>query len=155
MTMTETELKNGRVVAIAGPVVDVEFPAGFLPEINMELRFTVTVDGEDISVPAEVAQQIGEHRVRAISMKPTDGLKRGTTVINTGHGMQMPVGDVTLEFVAMGSAERLGCILNDRYLPTFRGGTDRVVVSTLSVEVDRDNRFGTMASVGPQKQVLF
>ncbi|MCH7789991.1 MAG: F0F1 ATP synthase subunit beta [Acidobacteria bacterium] len=97
--MTETELKNGRVVAIAGPVVDVEFPAGFLPEINMELRFTVTVDGEDISVPAEVAQQIGEHRVRAISMKPTDGLKRGTTVINTGHGMQMPVGDVTLGHV--------------------------------------------------------
>ena len=107
MTVTEsrpaasgdTALRTGRIVGIAGPVVDVEFPAGHLPEINTELEFTVTVDGVDTRVPAEVAQQIGEHRVRAIALKPTDGLTRGTEVRNTGHGIQVPVGDGTLGHV--------------------------------------------------------
>ena len=99
MTVTEPELKTGRVVGIAGPVVDVQFPAGHLPEINMQLSMTITVDGEDVVVPSEVAQQIGDHRVRAIAMKPTDGLTRGAEVINTGHGLQMPVGDATLGHV--------------------------------------------------------
>ena len=52
MTITEsapgTDLRTGRIVGIAGPVVDVEFPPGHLPEINTELDFTVTVDGETI-----------------------------------------------------------------------------------------------------------
>ncbi len=106
MTVTEsrpaggdTALRTGRIVGIAGPVVDVEFPPGHLPEINTELEFTVTVDGADVRVPAEVAQQIGEHRVRAIALKPTDGLTRGTEVRNTGHGIQVPVGDGTLGHV--------------------------------------------------------
>ncbi|MDH3706104.1 MAG: F0F1 ATP synthase subunit beta [Acidimicrobiia bacterium] len=99
MTVTETSHKLGRVVGIAGPVVDVEFPAGALPEINTQIEFTVTVDGTDIVVPAEVAQQIGDGRVRAIALKPTDGLTRGTEVVNTGHGMSVPVGDVTLGHV--------------------------------------------------------
>ena len=103
MTITEsgpaTALRTGRIVAIAGPVVDVEFPSGHLPEINTELEFTVTVDGTDVRVPAEVAQQIGGHRVRAIALKPTDGLTRGTEVRNTGHGIQVPVGDGTLGHV--------------------------------------------------------
>ena len=77
MTVTENELKNGRIVGIAGPVVDVEFPAGALPEINTQLEFDIIVDGEAVNVPAEVAQQIGDNRVRAIAMKPTDGLVRG------------------------------------------------------------------------------
>ena len=106
MTVTEsrpasgdTSLRTGRIVGIAGPVVDVEFPPGHLPEINTELEFTVTVDGVDTRVPAEVAQQIGDHRVRAIALKPTDGLTRGTEVRNTGHGIQVPVGDGTLGHV--------------------------------------------------------
>ena len=106
MTVTEsrptggdTALRTGRIVGIAGPVVDVEFPPGHLPEINTELEFTVTVDGVDVRVPAEVAQQIGEHRVRAIALRPTDGLTRGTEVRNTGHGIQVPVGDGTLGHV--------------------------------------------------------
>ncbi|MEL6985311.1 MAG: F0F1 ATP synthase subunit beta, partial [Actinomycetota bacterium] len=96
MTVTENDLKNGRIVGIAGPVVDVEFPAGALPGINTQLEFDIDVEGETINVPAEVAQQIGDNRVRAIAMKPTDGLVRGATVINTGHGVQAPVGDGTL-----------------------------------------------------------
>ncbi len=99
MTMTEPELKNGHIVAIAGPVVDVEFPAGALPEINQLLEFSLQVGGEDVVVNAEVAQQIGDHRVRAIALKPTDGLTRGTVVKNLGHGITVPVGDVTLGHV--------------------------------------------------------
>ena len=99
MTMTDTDRKDGRVVGIAGPVIDVEFPRGALPEINTALEFTVTVDGTNIDVLAEVAQQLGEGRVRAVCMKPTDGLKRGTPVRNTGHGIQVPVGDKVLGHV--------------------------------------------------------
>ena len=99
MTVTEPELKSGRVVGIAGPVVDVEFPPGALPEINIQLQLEISLDGELITVPLEVAQQIGDGRVRAIAMKPTDGLTRGSEVRNTGHGMQMPVGNATLGHV--------------------------------------------------------
>jgi hypothetical protein len=67
MTATDTTLKEGRIVAIAGPVVDVEFPPDGLPQINHALEFTITVDGVSTKVTAEVAQQIGDNRVRAIS----------------------------------------------------------------------------------------
>ncbi len=96
MTVTDNDLATGRIVGIAGPVVDVEFPPGQLPEINTQLTFEVTVDATTINVPAEVAQQIGNNRVRAIAMKPTDGLTRGAEVTNTGHGVQVPVGTDTL-----------------------------------------------------------
>jgi F-type H+-transporting ATPase subunit beta len=94
------ELKDGRVVGIAGPVVDVEFPRGALPEINTALEMTISIGGdEDVLVRAEVAQQIGDGRVRAICLKPTDGLKRGASVRNLGTGMQMPMGDAVLGHV--------------------------------------------------------
>ncbi len=102
MTITNepsTELKDGRVVTIAGPVVDVEFPAGSLPEINTCLSMTIEGGGESTEVRAEVAQQIGDNRVRAICLKPTDGLRRGTPVRNTGAGITVPVGDKTLGHV--------------------------------------------------------
>ena len=96
MTATEPQLKDGRIVAIAGPVVDVEFPPGALPEINHAIEFEVEVDGEVSTVMAEVAQQLGRGRVRAVALKPTDGLQRGQTVRNLGRGITVPVGDVTL-----------------------------------------------------------
>jgi len=96
MTMTENELQDGRVVAIAGPVIDVEFPRSALPELNSAIEFTITLEGEETTVLAEVAQQLGDGRVRAICMKPTDGLVRGAPVRNTGHGIQVPVGDKVL-----------------------------------------------------------
>ncbi len=99
MTMTENELKDGRVVGIAGPVIDVEFPRGALPELNTALEFTVTIDGKDVKVLAEVAQQLGDGRVRAVCLKPTDGLRRGTAVRNTGRGITVPVGDRVLGHV--------------------------------------------------------
>ncbi len=99
MTMTENQLKTGRVVGIAGPVIDVEFPRGSLPELNSALEMTITLEGTNISVLAEVAQQLGDSRVRAVCMKPTDGLRRGTEVRNTGHGLRVPVGERTLGHV--------------------------------------------------------
>src|SRR3954464_6639033 len=106
MTVTETspssgttELKDGKVVSIAGPVVDVEFPRGHLPEINHAVEFTVTIEGQEGVITAEVAQQIGDGRIRAICMKPTDGLTRGTPVRNLGRGLAMPVGDGVLGHV--------------------------------------------------------
>jgi F-type H+-transporting ATPase subunit beta len=92
-------LKEGRVVAIAGPVVDVEFPPDALPEINFALEMDAELEGETITIVAEVAQQIGESRCRAICMKPTDGLRRGTVVRNLGRGITMPVGDGVLGHV--------------------------------------------------------
>ncbi|MBK5222676.1 MAG: F0F1 ATP synthase subunit beta [Acidimicrobiia bacterium] len=102
MTVTDTpgtSLKNGRVVGIAGPVVDVEFPADALPEINFAIAMDIVVDGQPVEIRAEVAQQIGDNRVRAVCLKPTDGLTRGAVVRNTGEGITVPVGDAVLGHV--------------------------------------------------------
>ncbi|HUS43897.1 MAG TPA: F0F1 ATP synthase subunit beta [Ilumatobacteraceae bacterium] len=93
---TGTERKDGRIVGIAGPVVDVEFPRGALPELNSAVEFDIELEGETVTVLAEVAQQLGNSRVRAVCLKPTDGLVRGTPVRNTGHGITVPVGDKVL-----------------------------------------------------------
>ena len=94
-----SQLENGRIVAIAGPVFDVEFPPHALPEINTAVQVKLVVDDQEILITAEVAQQIGEGRVRCVALKPTDGLARGATVINTGHGISVPVGDAVLGHV--------------------------------------------------------
>ncbi len=102
VTVTESQQSTGtegRVVGIAGPVIDVEFPRGALPALNNALEFEIVVEGQSVQVLAEVAQQLGEGRVRAICMKPTDGLTRGTTVRNLGHGITVPVGQQVLGHV--------------------------------------------------------
>jgi F-type H+-transporting ATPase subunit beta len=93
------ERAEGRVVAIAGPVVDVEFPPHALPEINMAVEMDLELEGHKVTVTAEVAQQIGEGRVRCICLRPTDGLRRGTPVRNLGRGLVVPVGNVVLGHV--------------------------------------------------------
>jgi F-type H+-transporting ATPase subunit beta len=95
----EVQYKDGRVVTVAGPVVDVEFPPDSMPEINSCLSMQITLDGETTEVRAEVAQQIGHNRVRAICLKPTDGLRRGQPVANTGEPITVPVGDKVLGHV--------------------------------------------------------
>jgi len=102
MTVTETpqtQLKDGRVVAIAGPVVDVEFPRGALPEINTAVEMHITINDQPAIIDGEVAQQIGDGRVRIVCMQPTDGLTRGVAVKNTGRGISVPVGDAVLGHV--------------------------------------------------------
>ncbi len=95
----KTTLETGRVVAITGPVIDVEFPPHSLPEINHAVEVDLELDGVTITVVAEVAQQIGEGRVRCVCMKPTDGLVRGAEVRQTGRGITVPVGDAVLGHV--------------------------------------------------------
>jgi len=99
MTVAPDKLQEGRVVAIAGPVIDVEFPPHALPEINYAVQVDLDLDGKTVTVTAEVAQQIGEGRVRCVCMQPTDGLVRGAPVRNTGRGISVPVGDVVLGHV--------------------------------------------------------
>src|ERR671914_740928 len=84
--------EHGRVVQVIGPVVDVEFPPETLPEINFALELDRTLDGDTQTIVCEVAQHIGESTVRAIAMKPTDGVVRGSPVRNTGRPIAMPVG---------------------------------------------------------------
>ena len=96
VALETNKLETGRVVAITGPVVDVEFPPHSLPEINMAVEMDLDLEGTKITVTGEVAQQIGEGRVRCVCMQPTDGLVRGAVVRNTGRGISVPVGDVVL-----------------------------------------------------------
>jgi F-type H+-transporting ATPase subunit beta len=77
-------------------VVDVEFPPDALPEINDALEMDLAVGGISQTIVAEVAQHLGGGRVRAVAMKPTDGLVRGTEVRNTGSPISVPVGEQTL-----------------------------------------------------------
>src|SRR6184192_1282826 len=88
----------GKIVQIIGPVVDVEFEAGHLPEIYNALRIVSDsrAPGGKIDVVAEVEQHLGENRVRAVAMKPTDGMQRGMSVIDLGEPISVPVGPATL-----------------------------------------------------------
>ena len=97
--MVENAHPSGRVVRVIGPVVDVEFPPGQLPEINTALRIDVTLGGETTTITCEVAQHIGESVVRTIALKPTDGMVRGAIVENTGSPITVPVGQGVLGHV--------------------------------------------------------
>ena len=94
--MSESTLATGRIVKVAGPVVDVEFPPDALPEINFALEVDLTIGGETRTIKCEVAQQLGGNLIRAVALAPTDGLVRGTEVRNTGSPIMVPVGDQTL-----------------------------------------------------------
>lgn len=86
----------GRVIAIVGPAVDVEFE-GHLPRImNALLTDIVDPTGKKSTVTLEVQQHLGENRVRCVAMQPTDGMIRGQEVKDTGKAISVPVGDMTL-----------------------------------------------------------
>ena len=89
----------GRIARVIGPVVDIEFPPDAMPEIYNKLEVEFELGGETRTLPLEVAQHIGDGMVRAISLKPTDGLVRGAQVQDTGGPITVPVGDVTLGHV--------------------------------------------------------
>src|SRR6202048_5289500 len=84
---------NGRVVRITGPVVDVEFPRGSVPDLFNALHADVTFESLAKTLTLEVALHLGDSLVRTISMQPTDGLVRGVEVIDTGDSISVPVGD--------------------------------------------------------------
>src|SRR5438132_7262173 len=95
----DDEHAQGRVVRVIGPVVDVEFPPSQLPEINNALTVDVTMGGETTTITCEVAQHIGDSSIRAIALKPTDGLIRGAPVHNSGAPITVPVGEGVLGHV--------------------------------------------------------
>ena len=90
-------MNTGKVVQVIGPVLDVEFPTGHLPEIYNALRIDSTAsDGSRIKVVAEVQQHIGRNQVRAVAMSTTDAVVRGTGVVDTGGAITVPVGAAAL-----------------------------------------------------------
>lgn len=87
----------GHITQIIGPVLDVAFPPGKMPNIyNSLIVKGQNQSGEDISVTCEVQQLLGDHCVRAISMSATEGLTRGMEVVDTGDPLTVPVGEPTL-----------------------------------------------------------
>ncbi|HWE28184.1 MAG TPA: F0F1 ATP synthase subunit beta, partial [Polyangia bacterium] len=90
---------KGKIVQVIGPVVDVEFATGELPEVYTALKISnPNVDKDDSArdLTVEVAQHLGEHTVRTIAMDSTDGLVRGMEVTNTHNPIMMPVGKEVL-----------------------------------------------------------
>jgi len=85
----------GRVARVIGPVVDVEFAADEMPNLKNALLIDIVTDEGTRTITAEVALHVGDNIVRAISLKPTDGMRRGTKVRDTGGPISVPVGDVT------------------------------------------------------------
>ncbi|MBS2028056.1 MAG: F0F1 ATP synthase subunit beta [Deltaproteobacteria bacterium] len=95
--MADVQIANGKITQVMGPVVDVEFPAGSLPEIYTALKVTNASLGEaKDNLTIEVAQHLGENTARCIAMDATDGLARGQAVTNTGAPIMVPVGKATL-----------------------------------------------------------
>ncbi|NDF13779.1 F0F1 ATP synthase subunit beta [bacterium] len=87
----------GRIKAVIGPVVDVEFPAGKVPPIFQSVRVTNKTNGDkEWNLVLEVAQHLGENTVRCIAMDATDGLTRGQPAMDTGDQILVPVGPETL-----------------------------------------------------------
>ena len=84
---------SGRVVRVTGPVVDVEFPRGAVPELFNALHADIALAAMAKTLTLEVAQHLGDNLVRCISMQPTDGLVRGTEVTDTGASISVPVGE--------------------------------------------------------------
>ena len=96
--MADADAKAGKIVQVIGPVVDVEFAGGHLPAIYnaIHIRASDGAGGKNIDVIAEVEQHLGENRVRAVAMTPTDGMQRGMPVTDTGAPISVPVGPNTL-----------------------------------------------------------
>jgi F-type H+-transporting ATPase subunit beta len=92
-----TEATHGKVLQVMGPVVDVEFPPGQLPEIYTALRLhNAEISDEPENLTIEVAQHLGENTVRCVAMDSTEGLLRGIPVRDTGAPIRVPVGPATL-----------------------------------------------------------
>ena len=90
---------EGRILTITGPVVEAEFPPEGMPEIGFALEMERTIGGETDTITAEVSQHIGDSTVKAVCMRPTDGLVRGQKILNTGAPITVPVGTATLGHV--------------------------------------------------------
>ena len=89
-------MAKGKVVQVIGPVVDIEFPAGELPEILSAIKIDGKAADREIHLTVEVMQHLGDSVTRCIAMSSTDGLMRGMAAEDTGSPIKVPVGEATL-----------------------------------------------------------
>jgi F-type H+-transporting ATPase subunit beta len=129
MQKPEFEYKTiGTIVQVIGPVIDVQFEAEQLPSIYTALRvFDESADNKQVDLVVEVEQHLGENRVRAVSMEPTEGLTRGMKVYDTGSPISVPVGREALGRVlnVLGRpVDELGPVNATKFYPIHRHAPD-------------------------------
>ena len=118
--MVKTNINKGYVTQIIGPVLDIEFPDGNLPPIYSAIEIEV---GDGTTTIVEVQQLLGDNKIRAVSMRSTDGLKRGVEAIDLGTPISVPVGSPTLGriFNVIGEpVDEQGDVSYDETLPIHR-----------------------------------
>ncbi|MDP8963497.1 MAG: F0F1 ATP synthase subunit beta, partial [Cyanobacteriota bacterium] len=124
MVTTTEKTNTGVITKIIGPVVDVEFTRGQMPQIYNALKIEgKNTAGQDVSVTCEVQQLLGDNRVRAVAMSSTDGLVRGMEVVDTGAAIRVPVGPATLGriFNVLGEpVDNMGPVNTEETFPIHR-----------------------------------
>lgn len=164
--------KEGRVLQVIGPVVDVEFEEVELPPIYQALR--IVSDGfevpEPISITVEVQQHLGEGRCRCVAMEPTEGLIRGMKAVDTGGPITVPVGPATLGRVlnVIGEpVDKLGPVVSEqrypihRHAPPFQDQSTELEMFVTGIKVVdllepflRGGKIGLFGGAGVGKTVL-
>ncbi|MBW2283068.1 MAG: F0F1 ATP synthase subunit beta [Deltaproteobacteria bacterium] len=164
-------MSDGKLLQIIGPVVDVEFAEGDLPEILTALTITnAAIDDTEDNLVVEIAQHLGDNVVRCIAMDITDGLVRGMQVKNTGKPIQMPVGDAGLGRVlnvvgrpvdGLGPVEATEFYPIHRHAPSFEEQDTTVKVLETGIKVidllvpfPRGGKMGMFGGAGVGKTVV-
>lgn len=112
-------MNKGKVTQVIGPVVDIEFEPGKLPDLNN----AVTIQNGDDTITAEVAQHLGNYTARCVALSSTDGLKRGIEALDTGNPIEVPVGEEVLGriFNVLGKTiDNAGPVKTDKFYPIHR-----------------------------------
>jgi len=129
MASSTATAAEGRVIKVAGPAIDIQFPEDRIPVINTAIR--ITSEGFDVPSPVdvivEVAQHIGEGRVRTIALQPTEGMVRGMKATDLGGPVSVPVGKQTLGRVlnVIGEpVDNMGPVLTEQRWPIHRPAPD-------------------------------
>ena len=165
--MTVATAQEGYITQVIGPVIDVEFKSGILPEINDALEIVVN---ENTKIITEVQQHLGENKIRSVAMSSTDGIKRGMKVINTSEPIKIPVGKNILGRIlnVLGEpVDNAGAIDTDTYLPIHRKSptlteqnTDIEILETGIKAIDllqpyqKGGKIGLFGGAGVGKTVL-
>jgi F-type H+-transporting ATPase subunit beta len=169
--MTASTTPAGRITQILGPVIDVEFPPGGLPEVFTALKVSnPAISSEPDNLTVEVAQHLGENTVRCVSMDTTDGLCRGMSVKNTNAPIMVPIGKETLGRIlnVVGEpVDELGPIRATRFSPihrqppTFTEQSNKIEMFETGIKVidllcpfTRGGKIGLFGGAGVGKTVL-
>ena len=164
---TLVAVDTGEIVQIIGPVIDVEFKGGDLPEIYDALEI---IKDDGTKVVAEVQQLLGQNTVRSVAMSSTDGLRRNMKVINTKAPIKMPVGDGVLGRIlnVLGEpVDNMGEVRADDYVPIHKNSpslteqnTEIEILETgikvidLLIPYQKGGKIGLFGGAGVGKTVL-